>query len=155
MSKIIVFWVLLIFCFTTTFVHTQNSDFEEYPQPENGALKFVMIVTRHGARSPTTPRPTNSTIHFNAWDIYIKETTLKAETDNTTFSVSSSAKSTSTAASCRQHTTRKSSWSWALTLTELSRARTQNCLATTRSAASRTSTTTRRQMQCLRSTSTA
>ena len=29
-----------------------------------------MIVTRHGARSPTTPRPTNSTIHFNAWDIY-------------------------------------------------------------------------------------
>ena len=33
-------------------------------------LKFVMIVTRHGARSPTTLKPINSTIYSNAWDIY-------------------------------------------------------------------------------------
>lgn len=29
-----------------------------------------MIVTRHGARSQSSPKPANSTIHFNAWDIY-------------------------------------------------------------------------------------
>ena len=75
MVKITMLYALLLLSFVSLKAYGQDSETEEFPEPENGTLKFVMFLTRHGARTPTSPRPTNSTIYFNAWDIYLGDHT--------------------------------------------------------------------------------
>lgn len=43
----------------------------EQVQDDAGEIKFIMMLTRHGARSPTSPMPPNSTITPDKWEIYL------------------------------------------------------------------------------------